>query len=224
VCGRSSLHDAPVGILERYRLPPVLPGFISRYNICPSQEQLTILLDGDGKPEARALKWGLVPSWASDPSMGARMINARAESLAEKPSWEAPLRSRRCLILADGYYEWTGKGKSRTPWFFHFRGHAPFVMAGLWDRWTGNGTTLDTCTIITAEAGSRMSAWHHRVPAILSAEAGDSWLDSRVSGRAALDLLEPYEKEDLECYEVSRYVNSPANDSPDCITPVERLL
>lgn len=221
MCGRSSLHDAPVSILERYNLPPVLPGFTPRYNICPSQEQFTILLDGDEHPRVRALKWGLVPSWSKDPSAGARMINARAESLADKPSWEMPLRSRRCLVLADGYYEWSGAGKSRTPWFFHLEGHRPFVMAGLWDRWTGDGATLDTCTIVTTAAGPRTSMYHHRAPVILPDRAADSWLDLRVGPGAALELLVAYEADDLHCHEVSRYVNSPANDSPDCITPVD---
>jgi putative SOS response-associated peptidase YedK len=220
MCGRSSLHDAPVSILERYHLPPMLPGFTPRYNICPTQEQWTILLDEDNRPATRALRWGLVPSWAKDVSIGVKMINARAESLADRPSWETPLRSRRCLVLADGYYEWTGTGKSRTPWFFHMTDHQPFAMAGLWDRWSRDGSQLDTCTIITTEAGPRLSTYHHRAPVILPMHAADKWLDRSVSSRAALTLLTPYEEADLLCHEVSRYVNSPANDSPDCITPV----
>jgi putative SOS response-associated peptidase YedK len=224
MCGRSSLHDAPVNILERYNLPPVIPGFTPRYNICPTQEQYTILIDDDDRPRARGIRWGLIPSWARDASSGARNINARAESLADKPSWEIPLRSRRCLILADGYYEWTGAGKARVPWFFHMKEHAPFVMAGLWDRWNGGGEPLDTCTVITTEAGPRMSKFHHRVPVILPGTSADAWLDVRTGVREALSLLVPYEGDDLECYEVSKYVNSPANDSPDCITRVERLL
>jgi len=198
----------------------MLPGFTPKYNICPTQEQWTILLDDRSVPKARALRWGLVPSWAKDMSIGVRMINARAESLADRPSWETPLRSRRCLVLADGYYEWTGSGKSRMPWFFHMSGHVPFVMAGLWDRVTGVGGELDTCTIVTTQAGSRMSAYHHRVPVIMPLEAAERWLDRAVSPRGALDLLTPYEEADLECYAVSKYVNSPANDSPDCITPL----
>ncbi|HEX6573453.1 MAG TPA: SOS response-associated peptidase [Gemmatimonadaceae bacterium] len=224
MCGRSSLHDAPVSILERYNLPPVIPGFTPRYNICPTQEQFIILIDDDGAPAARGIRWGLIPSWARDASNGARNINARAESLADRPSWEIPLRSRRCLVLADGYYEWTGTGKSRVPWFFHMTGNKPFVMAGLWDRWSGNGAPLDTCTIITTQAGPRMSQFHHRVPVIFPDSAADMWLNSKTSVRDALSLLSAYENDDLQCHEVSRYVNSPANDSPDCITRVDRLL
>lgn len=217
MCGRSSLHDAPVSVLERFDLPPVLPGFVPRYNIAPSQEQWTILLDDDRRPAVRALRWGLVPSWANDPSIGSRMINARAESLAEKPSWEKSLRYRRCLVLADGYYEWSGTGKERTPWFFHMSGDRPFAMAGLWDRWHRGITTMETCAIITTRAGSRAAAVHHRMPVVLSSEGMASWLDGSTTVSKALDLLEPYENGDLECYEVTRYVNSPANDSPDCI-------
>lgn len=184
-------------------------------------DQWTILLDSAAAPHVRALRWGLVPGWASDPSIGSRMINARAESLAEKPSWEKSLRHRRCLVLADGYYEWSGTGKSRAPWFFHLEGHRPFAMAGLWDRWQRGVTTMETCAVITTRAGSRSVAVHDRMPVVLSMDAAAEWLDSSTPVSRALSLLTPYEKEDLMSYEVSRYVNSPANDSPDCITPVQ---
>lgn len=217
MCGRSSLHDAPVSVLERFELPPVLPDFAPRYNIAPSQAQWTILLDENHRPAVRSLLWGLVPSWASDPSIGSRMINARAESLAEKRSWEKPLRYRRCLVLADGYYEWSGMGKARTPWFFHLSDHRPFALAGLWERWHRGATTMETCVIITTQAGSRAAAVHHRMPVVLTSEGMRAWVDPETGVSKALDLLVPYEESDLECYEVSRYVNSPANDSPDCI-------
>ena len=156
MCGRSSLHDAPVSVLERFHLPPVLPGFAPRYNIAPSQDQWTILLDDNRAPAVKPLRWGLIPSWASDPSMGSRMINARAESLAEKPSWENSLRFRRCLVLADGYYEWSGTGKTRAPWFFHLSGNRPFAMAGLWDRWERPGDRRETCRMGLRERVARV--------------------------------------------------------------------
>ena len=220
MCGRSSLHDAPVGILERFQVPPVVPGFKPRYNIAPTQEQLTILCDGDGKPALKALRWGLVPSWAVDRSMGARMINARSDTLATKAAWEPLLRRRRCLVLADGYYEWTGTGKARIPVFFHLSGHRPFAMAGIWDVWKGEGDPLETCAIITTNANAIAAQYHHRMPVVLSPEESEEWLDESTRTRRAVELMTPYANDDLECYEVSRYVNSPANDSPDCITPV----
>jgi len=220
MCGRSSLHDAPVSILERFQLPPVIPGFKPRYNIAPTQEQLTILCDGDGKPALRPLRWGLVPSWSLDHTMGARMINARSDTLATKPAWESLLRKRRCLVLADGYYEWTGTGKTRTPVFFHLTGHRPFAMAGVWDVWNGDGTTLETCAVITTDASPFAGRYHHRMPVLLSLDGAEEWLDESTRTRRAIELMAPYDDSDLECYEVSRYVNSPANDSPDCIAPV----
>ena len=219
MCGRSSLHDAPVSVLEKFHLPPVLPGFTPRYNIAPSQEQWTILLDGSNNPATRQLRWGLVPSWADDPAIGQRMVNARSDSVAGKPSYQASFRSRRCLILADGYYEWTGAGKSRVPMFFHLTGHRDFAMAGLWDRWEQSGELLDTCTIITTNASAKAAAYHHRMPALLTLDGAEEWLDPASSESRLLELLSPYELPNLECYEVSKLVNTPANDSESCITP-----
>jgi putative SOS response-associated peptidase YedK len=155
--------------------------------------------------------------------MGARMINARAESLREKPAWRELLEARRCLVLADGYYEWSGEGKARSPWFFHLSGNQAFVMAGLWDRWSGRGETIETCTIITTEAGVRASAIHHRMPVLLRLDAATEWLDTGTPESRLLELLTSYDSTDLECHEVSRYVNTPANDSPECIAPVSFL-
>src|SRR5665647_3599738 len=177
MCGRSSLHDAPVSVLETFHLPPVLPGFMPRFNIAPSQEQWTILLDHSGMPVPGQLIWGLVPSWALDPAVGQRMVNARADSVAGKPSYKASFKQRRCLILADGYYEWSGGGKSRVPMFFHLTGHRDFAMAGLWDRWEQRGELLDTCTIITTNASAKAAAYHHRMPALLTLDGAEEWLD-----------------------------------------------
>lgn len=220
MCGRSSLHDAPVSVLERFSLPPVLPGFRPRYNISPSQDQWTIALDESRVPAVTLRRWGLVPSWTSDPSIGARMINARAESVAGKPSYNGLLRGRRCLVLADGYYEWTGSGKSRTPMFFHLAGHRAFAMAGLWDRWEKGESPLETCTIITTAAGTRTAAYHDRMPVVLTLDAAQEWLDGDTLERRAIQLLGPYDAPDLECYPVSSFVNTAANDSPQCIEPV----
>jgi len=219
MCGRSSLHDAPVGVLERFSLPPVVPGFKPSYNIAPTQEQLTIFADEEGRPKLQRLRWGLVPAWAQDRSIGARMINARSDTLATKDSWESLLRKRRCLILADGYYEWTSTDKSRTPVFFHLSGHRPFALAGIWDRWEKDGETLETCAIITTNPSPLAAKFHHRMPVLLSLDAAEEWIDPSTRTRRAVELMAPYNEADLECYEVSRFVNSPANNSRECIEP-----
>jgi putative SOS response-associated peptidase YedK len=222
MCGRSSLHDAPVNILERFKLPPTLPGFEPRFNIAPSQLQWTILVDSNGKPRARQLKWGLVPSWAQDPAVGSRMVNARSDSLTGKPSYKDSFRERRCIILADGYYEWSGAGRTRVPMFFHLAGNQPFAMAGIWDSWEKNGDALDTCAIITTDASAKAREYHHRMPALLNADTAVDWLDRGTEEPRLLDLLAPYDEADLECHEVSTLVNSPLNDSAECMAPFER--
>ena len=224
MCGRSSLHDAPVSILEKFGLPPVLPGFKPRYNIAPTQDQWTIAFDAHLAPVASPRRWGLVPSWAADPSIGNRMINARSDTLASKPAFRDLAGKRRCLILADGYYEWTGEGKSRVPMFFHLRDHLPFVMAGIWDRWRRGDAALDTCAVITTDATEWASQYHHRMPVLLPIDDAVKWIDRRTPLHEALALLHGYEGRDLECYEVSRYVNSPANDSAECLAPVGKDL
>ena len=204
-------------MLERFSLPPMLPGFEPRYNICPSQQQWTIGRDRSGVAVARQLRWGLVPSWANDPSIGQRMINARAESLTEKPSWSTPLRTQRCLILADGYYEWKGAGKGKIPYYFRLADGRAFGLAGLWDRWDRGDAPLDTCTMITTAAGTRTSPYHHRMPVVLTEEAATAWLDPATSAAGLESLMVAYESDDLEIFEVSRYVNDPANESAECI-------
>ena len=219
MCGRSSLHDAPVSILERFKLPPVLPGFKPRYNIAPTQEQWTLGIDARGNPEINARRWGLIPSWANDPSIGNRLINARAESLSEKPAFRDALERRRCLILADGYYEWSGTGKSKRPIFFHLRGNVPFAMAGLWERWSRGDSALETCTVVTTDANQLSAKYHPRMPVLLDHASAARWVDRATSVLDALSLLQPYEGGELECYEVSKLVNNASFDSPACMEP-----
>lgn len=206
-------------MLGKFHLPPMLPGFVPRYNIAPSQEQWTILLDDEKQPVVRQLKWGLVPSWADDPGVGQRLVNARADSVADKPSYKESFYSRRCLILADGYYEWTGRGKARVPMFFHLAGNRDFALAGLWDRWQKDDLVLDTCVVITTDASPRAAAVHHRMPVILDSDHAADWLSSTTPERRLHSLMEPYRKDDLDFYEVSSLVNSPANDGSQCILP-----
>ena len=221
MCGRSTLHDAPTNILERFSLPPVLPGFEPHYNIAPTQQQWTIARTGNRSPVARRMRWGLIPSWADDPSIGNRLINARAESLTERPAFSTPLRTQRCLILADGYYEWRRNGKTKTPVYFRLSDGRAFAFAGLWDCWNKGEAPLETCTVITTSAGKRAAVVHDRMPAMLVDDAVTSWLDVSARPRQLLSLLAPYDAEDLEMYEVARDVNNPANDSPECIARIQ---
>lgn len=220
MCGRSTLHDAPTNILERFSLPPVLPGFEPHFNIAPTQQQWTILRQTDGAPAARQMRWGLIPSWAADPSIGNRMINARAESLTERAAFSTPLESQRCIILADGYYEWRVSGKSKIPMYFRLADGRAFGLAGLWDRWDGGNAPLETCTVITTSAGHRTRQYHHRMPVMLVDEATTAWLDGTATPRELLRMLISYEADDLEMYDVGKQVNNAANDSPECILPV----
>src|SRR5688500_79271 len=221
MCGRSTLHDAPTNVLERFSLPPVLPGFEARYNIAPTQQQWTILREKDGTPAVRQMRWGLVPSWAADTSIGHRMINARAESLSERAAFSGPLESQRCLILADGYYEWRTEGKSKIPMYFRLADGRAFGLAGLWDRWEKGDTPLETCTVITTSSGRRTRPYHHRMPVLLVDDAQTAWLDGTATQRELLRMLRSYDAADLEMYDVSRQVNNTANDSPECISRVE---
>jgi putative SOS response-associated peptidase YedK len=220
MCGRSSLHDDPSNILERFNLPPALPGFVPHYNIAPSQLQWAIVRDHGSSPEVRQLKWGLVPAWAADPAVGNRMINARAESLADRASFKDSLRDRRCIILADGYYEWRGEGKARVPMYFRLSDGRAFGLAGLWDRWEKGAGPLETCTVITTNASTMARECHDRMPVLLVDDAVNDWLDSSADQKRLRSQLAPYEGNDLEMYEVARYVNNPANDSPECISRV----
>lgn len=219
MCGRSSLHNEPNALLESYGLPPRLDGYRPRFNITPSEIQWTILR-ADGKLEARGLKWGLVPAWASDPSMGSRMINARAETISEKPSYRDALRFGRCLVITDGYYEWMKTERGKIPYRFQLESGKPFVFAGLWDRWDKGSSPLETCTIITTEAGSATSSVHPRMPVILGFEDSLEWMRSDAAPRDLLPLLRAYEGKDLTVFEVSKAVNSPANDTEECIRAV----
>ncbi|MEO8575604.1 MAG: SOS response-associated peptidase [Gemmatimonadales bacterium] len=219
MCGRSSLHDAPTNVLERFRLPPVLPGFKPRYNVAPTQQQWTLGLDATGSPEAKERRWGLIPSWANDPAIGNRLINARSDSLMEKPAFREALERRRCLILADGYYEWTGTSKSKVPLYFHMKDSRAFAMAGLWERWGRGETAVETCTVVTTDASTMTSAYHPRMPVLLDLDEAEQWINRSTTVDAALALLRPYESAALVCYRVSKLVNSPANDVAECILP-----
>lgn len=218
MCGRSSLHEEPQKLLESYGLPQHLPGFSPRFNIAPTQNQWAIRTTRHDKLEACELRWGLVPSWASDPGVGARMINARAETIAEKPAYRDALQGGRCLIITDGYYEWAKTGGGKTPFRFQMADGRPFVFAGLWDKWRKGEESLESCTIITTQAANSVAHIHDRMPAILDFADSLSWLRS-TSVADVLPLLRPYTHTDLTAFAVSRAVNNAANDTIECIQP-----
>jgi putative SOS response-associated peptidase YedK len=169
--------------------------------------------------ECVLLRWGLIPGWAKDPAIGARLINARAETVAEKPAFRAAFRRRRCLVLADGFYEWQKSAKRKQPFFFHLRDDRPFAFAGLWESWEGGDNShLETCTILTTEPNDLVATVHDRMPVILAPDAHDAWLDPAVEQPDRLTpLLRPYPAEAMDAYPVGPLVNSPTHDGPGCI-------
>ena len=228
MCGRFVLSLTPNQVKLFFDLFEVPEDFSPRYNIAPTQRVL--MVSAENLRAARWAKWGLVPSWAKDPKIGSRMINARAETIAEKPSFRAAFRRRRCLILADGFYEWKKHGKGKTPMFIRRRDQEPFVFAGLWESWRPRAEnaqdeeeerTITSCTIITTSPNELLAPIHNRMPVILPKAAYSLWLADEPPKEDLLELLEPAPAEELEAFAVSTLVNSVANDLPGCITPAE---
>ncbi len=220
MCGRFTLTADLEHLAERFSFRAANLSLQPHYNIAPSQPVLAII--GAEDRHAGFLRWGLIPSWAKDPSIGNRMINARAETLAEKPSFRRALQKRRCLVLADGFYEWKQEGRKKTPMYITLKSHEVFGFAGLWEAWKSpDGETIHSCTIITTTPNSFMESIHNRMPVILSREAETPWLDRSLENPTRLlPLLTPYTEETMEAYAVSPAVNSPRNNSPICIEPV----
>ncbi len=220
MCGRFSRKATLQAIIDEFEIDEVNGMIEPGYNVAPGQEVAVILKDDSRK--LGLLKWGLIPSWSKDPKIGYRMINARAETLADKPSFKHPLRRKRCLIVADGFYEWKKGGKQKTPMYIFIKGQKPFVFAGLWDTWTSpEGKKISTCTIITTGPNELLKKIHNRMPVILPKEHIDTWLDRSVEDEQhVLPLLQPYPEKEMDAYEVSRVVNSPKNNTPECVERV----
>ncbi|HXU44769.1 MAG TPA: SOS response-associated peptidase [Thermoanaerobaculia bacterium] len=223
MCGRYTLSAPPELIADLFEIPDV-PSFSPRFNIAPTQEVAVVRQPAPGAPRRLdLLRWGLVPAWAEDPSIGNRMINARAESAAEKPSFKRSLQKQRCLVLADGFYEWKKEGKLKQPYWIHRRDGQPFAFAGLWASWRPRGApreepALETFTILTTTPNELMRPIHDRMPVILERDEHALWLDPAVSEVERLtSLLGPAPDGAFEATPVSRAVNSPAHDAPDCI-------
>ena len=219
MCGRYSLTTPEDDLVEVFDVPPVTFDYRARYNIAPTQDVPVVASDRRGT-RLGLLRWGLVPAWADDPSIGSRMINARAESLLDKPAFKEAAVARRCLVPADGFYEWAKEGDHKVPYWIHAPGREPMGLAGVWERWDPRGPEpVYSVAIITVDANDGIRHLHDRMPAIIPAADRTTWLDAGTPIRDALSLLEPYEGA-LDAYPVSTLVNSPANDVPECIEPV----
>ena len=193
-----------------------------RYNIAPTQYVAAIRMGDDVQRELVKLRWGLVPFWAKDPSIGNRMINARAETVAEKPSYRNAYKHRRCLVLADGFYEWRRQGDVKTPYYISLASGQPFALAGLWENWTDkeSGESLQTTTLITADANDFMAPLHHRMPVILEADTATDWLAGSQDMLDDVAAITP----PLRAWPVDRRVNNARNEGDDLVQPAGDIL
>ena len=229
MCGRFTLRTPLHRLIDQFLLAPDPDLSLKpRFNIAPTQTIVAVRQRRERRQrELAPLHWGLIPSWAKDPAIGNRMINARSETVAEKPSFRSAFKHRRCLIVSDGYYEWQKQGSRKQPYFFHQADDQPFAFAGLWECWTDpeSGTSRETATILTTEANSLVLPFHHRMPVILETADYERWLDPDLSDQARLQpLLVPRESDSLVVDPVSTLVNSPRNDDPRCLQPPPELF
>lgn len=224
MCGRFVITSAPevlrrlLGYVERPNFPP-------RYNIAPTQP-IPVVQQEHGLRHFLLARWGLIPSWVKDPKEFSLLINARLESAAEKPSFRAAMKYRRCLIPADGFYEWKKEGTGKRPYFIRTRNRQPFAFAGLWETWADrDGGEIDTAAILTCNANRTLAPIHDRMPVIVPPDKFDAWLDcDKIDARQAASLVGPAPDGLLEAYEISVRVNSVKNDDPENIAPERMAL
>lgn len=222
MCGRFTQTATPETIAEQFHLnePPL---FNPRYNIAPSQHVAAIRLNSEtAKRECVMLRWGLIPFWAKDPKIGSQCINAKAETLAGKPSFRSAFKKRRCLVIADGFYEWQVQGTRKQPMWIGLRGRRPFAFAGLWEHWSPtDGEPIESCTIITTQPNALVQSIHNRMPVILSPQDYETWLDPAFQHLDTLNsLLRPFPAEHMTAFPVSTLVNNPRHDASQCLEPV----
>lgn len=215
MCGRFSLVTDAEGVMGFFNVL-YCPELQPRYNIAPTQEVPAVVLM-DGERRVVMLRWGLVPSWAKDPAIGQRMINAKSETVAEKPSFRAAFRRRRCLIPATGFYEWQARPGGKQPYNIRPAAGGLMAFAGLWEHWEANGEVLRSCTILTTAANTAIASIHDRMPVILDRAHHAAWLAGDASPAVLQAMLRPCPEDLLIAEPVSRHVNSPSNDDPECI-------
>lgn len=219
MCGRFALGVPPYNIVQLLNMEDLVD-FRPRYNIAPTQ-MIPAVVRGDDGATFASLRWGLIPSWAKDPGIGARMINARAETVAEKPSFRAAFGHRRCLIPATGFYEWARLPEGRKPYYARLADSEVFAFAGLWERWRGETGEIASCTIITTAANDLMRPVHDRMPVILPPDEYRRWLGLETATPTdCAEMLARYPSEAMILHPVSTIVNSPQNDGPELILPV----
>jgi putative SOS response-associated peptidase YedK len=217
MCGRYTFHTRDRIAVRACSLDPSLT---PRYNIAPSQDVFAVADFGLGL-EGRMLTWGLIPSWSTD---GKGFINARVETLEERPSFSESFRLRRCLIPADGFFEWKRTGREKRPFYIQLLDETPMMFAGIWDVWRNHGKVITSCAIITTPANELVGKLHDRMPAMLPAEFHDAWLNRKTDRIELLKMLRPFSSAAMKMHPVSSSVNSPANDSADLLIPVEAEL
>ncbi|MGB4205480.1 MAG: SOS response-associated peptidase [Bacteroidales bacterium] len=218
MCGRFSLTTDEYLLNERFRLAGGIEPYVARYNCAPTQN-LAVIIAGEPR-QLRYFRWGLIPFWAKDEKIGNKMINARAESITEKPSFKHAFKQRRCLIPADGFYEWKSQN-GKTPFRIKLKNDQPFAMAGIWEAWKNpENTAIYSFSIITTTANELMQSIHERMPVILPQESEEKWLNSNKQNEL-LALLKPYDPDQMDAYEISKLVNSPSNDNPAVLLPVK---
>jgi putative SOS response-associated peptidase YedK len=224
MCGRFTLATDPAGQQQDFGSIAFPSQFAPRYNIAPSQPVMVV--PNNGRQAADFFVWGMIPSWAKDASIGSRLINARSETLAEKPAFRESYRNKRCLILADGFYEWKARPdtKRKTPHYIQLASRKVFALAGLWSEWqAADGSVVRSCSIITTSANATVAPIHSRMPAILRPEDHAAWLDPEPRSADSLGaLLGPFPDGLMGSHEVSTLVNSPANDRAECVLPADR--
>jgi putative SOS response-associated peptidase YedK len=218
MCGRYTLRTPVDTLVQQFEIDEHPSSLTPNYNVAPTQGVAAVIAE-NGKRKLEMLHWGLIPSWAKDPEVGNKMINARSETVAKKPSYRKAFKERRCLILTDGFYEWQKTDDGKQPFYIRMQDESPFAFAGLWESWQ-NGTEIRSCTIITTSPNEVAAQVHNRMPVILHPEDYEMWLDPDFDEREPLTtLLKPYPAEGMEAYPVSRRVNRPANNDPGVIEP-----
>jgi putative SOS response-associated peptidase YedK len=220
MCGRYAITSAPEAIRALFGYPET-PDFPPRYNVAPTQPVPVVRL-AEGKRRFALMRWGLVPAWVKDPRAFSLLVMGRGESVNDKPAFRAAMRYRRCLIPADGFYEWKRDGQKSQPYYVRLKAGGPMALAGLWETWTGpNGEEMDSVAVVTTQANRTVAAIHDRMPVIVAPDAFDFWLDCRrVDALTASALIAPAPEGMLEMYEVSPEVNRTANDSPTLVEPL----
>lgn len=220
MCGRFVLTANPEVIQQEFDLKTMPPELPARYNVAPTQP--VAVITNEHADELTFYKWGLIPSWSKDPTIASKLMNARSETAAEKPSFRTAFRRRRCIIPADGFYEWQQQGKEKIPQFIHMEGREVFGMAGLWEVWNSpDGSEIRTCTILTTEANAFMQPIHNRMPVILKKADYPLWLSPKEEPAALLQgLMKPYSGDNLTAYAVSKAVNRAGLDAPSLVEPV----